>query len=313
MDTLTRIMSDKIRIIINDTPYYYNQTKDWELEHQIQLFRQDLYDSCKYDSWLSDKGALLFLKQAGLIPLNYEKMIQELSENIMNLKVNLYENRQQEKEVKKIRNRIRATEEQYYTLSSIANSLNRYTLDGYVDYEAELYMVSKKINNIPKEVDIVSIRDKVIEQMPSLDEIREVAKSHIWRTMWVAKKDWFTTNTLVSDNFIRLISMSKMYDSVHEHPNQPEAEVIQDNDMLDGWFIYENRKYEKEKLKNKIDSSLPSGGGNEVFYKTRSREEAMKIEELNSAAAKRIKENRRKLAKAKGTITDKDLALYERG
>ena len=38
-----------------------------------------------------------------------------------------------------------------------------------------------------------------------------------------------------------------MYDNVYESHERPNDKIIEDDDCLDGWFIVQRRKHEKDK------------------------------------------------------------------
>ena len=44
-----------------------------------------------------------------------------------------------------------------------------------------------------------------------------------------------------------------MYDNIQESMDCPTEDVINDDDMLDGWFIVQNRKREKDKKEKDVD------------------------------------------------------------
>ena len=69
-----------------------------------------------------------------------------------------------------------------------------------------------------------------------------------------------------------LCSFSRMYDSVYKNTECPSDDVIQDDDMLDGWFIQQTKEQEerqKEKLSEDKLSHLKHGNGQELSqYRT---------------------------------------------
>ena len=64
----------------------------------------------------------------------------------------------------------------------------------------------------------------------------------------------------------------------------PSEEVINDDDMLDGWFIVQNRKREKDKKEKDVDSTLGANAGkDEVFVMARpeDKERLKSIKDMN--------------------------------
>lgn len=82
-----------------------------------------------------------------------------------------------------------------------------------------------------------------------------------------------------------------MYSNVRQHPECPAEDIINDDIALDGWFIFQNRKSEKEKKKNAL---LDKIGGNirdkadHVFIMTKDEEEAKSIHDLNGPEEKQF-------------------------
>ena len=106
-----------------------------------------------------------------------------------------------------------------------------------------------------------------------------------------------------------VIVWSKMYDNVYENPECPNEEVIKDDDLLDGWFIYQQEKHKEEALKNDIQDRVTNPrmtGAQEVAIMAYNQEDVENINKLNSPVARRNKADRIKTVKSKGKATDLD-------
>ena len=74
-----------------------------------------------------------------------------------------------------------------------------------------------------------------------------------------------------------------MYDNVYESSESPSEEVIDDDDLLDGWFIIQRKKQEKEKLQSEVANMTNNEkitNSEEVYIFTDSAEEAERINDL---------------------------------
>ena len=80
------------------------------------------------------------------------------------------------------------------------------------------------------------------------------------------------------------MSLSKTYDNIREHTECPSDIIIDDDDALDGWMLYQRDKISKEQRKADIEGrlGLNKQNGNEVFLMTSSQEEVKEIFDLNS-------------------------------
>ena len=104
---------------------------------------------------------------------------------------------------------------------------------------------------------------------------------------------------------------SRMYDNVYENPERPSDEVIEDDDMLDGWFAKLRRDAEKERKQREVDSILnkkgAKGGKGEVCVVADSLEEANKIRDINGINEKMKMRQREAAVKQKGRLEEQDL------
>jgi hypothetical protein len=130
---------------------------------------------------------------------------------------------------------------------------------------------------------------KYQSNMITAETFRKIARSNKWRQMWNASKkrnDVFGKPAIDLDQFqLSLISFSSMYDNVYESPDQPNEKVIEDDDCLDGWFISEKRKREKEKKQAEVDKMLEGSkvaGSDEIYLVANDSQEAKEIYGLNS-------------------------------
>ena len=86
-------------------------------------------------------------------------------------------------------------------------------------------------------------------------------------------------------------------------------EVINDDDMLDGWFIIQRKKSESERAKSELEERTQNDkimNSDEVYVFTDSRKEADAIEGMNSVNSSMIKKERLQTIKGKGSAQDQD-------
>ena len=129
--------------------------------------------------------------------------------------------------------------------------------------------------------------------------------------MWIAQKgdalgkpscEW-------TDQQRYLVSFSKMYDNVYESTECPPEEVIEDDDILDGWFIKQRKDREESKQTKSSDHHFGShkGQGNqELFVMARDQQEAQTISNQNDVTGKQIVQTRKELTKQAGEKGIKD-------
>lgn len=150
--------------------------------------------------------------------------------------------------------------------------------------------------------------------------IRQIARSGAWRAIWGAAKQLgspFNTGlTEWSDTQRELIHWSLAYDNVYEAYERPGEDVVEDDDLLDSWFIRQHEKMEsrtnkaagEDKIKGK-DSR--KGGKNEQFIMA-DQEGAKKIYNMNDPMARANIRARQKVLQQRGTVKEQHMPDSQR-
>ena len=91
----------------------------------------------------------------------------------------------------------------------------------------------------------------------------------------------------------------------------PTKEVIEDDDMLDGWFIVQAEKREQEKAENEFDNNTNEKVKNsdEVFVMTKNEKDIHRVENMNSLDSKMVKKQRAAVMKKKDLLNSKILEM----
>jgi len=142
--------------------------------------------------------------------------------------------------------------------------------------------------------------------------IRKLARSGFWRVRWnIFKKAPHTlfersAKDLTNDQFM-LLYWSQVYDGVYESLERPPDDIVNDDEALDEWLLNQEEERKQEvgkkfygKGSNK-DSKINKAS--EIFKVVSSREEAEKINALNSTSVRNIrKAEEKKLRDSKGRL-----------
>jgi hypothetical protein len=118
-------------------------------------------------------------------------------------------------------------------------------------------------------------------------KLRLVVKSDLWRSYSNCAN--LIMNFLdINDDYRHLIGLHKMYDNARQHQESPSEDIIKDDDALDGWFLHQNRKAEKEKKKNAILGKVGDKNKNkdEIFLITNDAKESQEIFSVNDDKGK---------------------------
>ena len=163
---------------------------------------------------------------------------------------------------------------------------------------------SNDMNTIIQLCELIFLRSHL-----STEVIRELARSQQWKMFWEISKN---TNDLFegpvtswSWNQIELAYWSTIYDSVNEAYERPSREVIDDDDLLDSWFIRQSEK-NNAKANNTVSSQPNKSGRNEEFIMS-DKEGAKQVYNMNDPMSRAKIKARQKILHQKGVIREQDM------
>ena len=263
-------------------------------------------------SWMFDKG--LWTEED-------DNKIKDLEKNIEKLKVQMFENRYKSDVRETARLYLRATEKAIAKERSRKDMMFENTCEGVAFTKKCLEQVRRCafLGGEPcdmSQFEGTRVWASLTKQYLNERDVRELARSEPFRSVWLMKSD--TGQKLFLNTPDREITFdqrnisvwSRMYDNVQESQECPNEDVINDDDLLDGWFIIQKKKQEKERLISEVDNMTSNdkiAGSQEIFIFTDSRQEAENINSANTIHSQKLKQNRMKQIKQAGVIDDHNL------
>ncbi len=314
---VSRIMAGKIGIKIDGKTHFIGVPDPYD-----KYVAQEVFFASKRDAGFhgvfTEEDIQDVMIEKDLWTQDEEEQLESLPKRIENLKVALYEAMMKEKIFKATRKTLDKEKKRYKDLVVKKTSFNNFTQTGVANTLKLQYLLYTSIINKKGEYkydgdDFWEEEHKKIEDIfktylaAQIDEeiIRELARTEPWRSYWGAAKTegsvFGKSASELNAEQRSLINWSKFYDSIHEHMEAPTDEVIQDDDLLDGWLILQNRKRERDKLEKEIDKKIGKNkGAQEVYVMADSQEHADKIHSLNNPMARNIVKRRERQMDAAG-------------
>lgn len=221
----------------------------------------------------------------------------------------------------RIRKYLSAAKDELVKLYNTRHCFDHMTCIGYANYVKNMFIISestryknKKVNW--NKIDLNWIMNSYHEKLLDSDKIRVLARTYPWNNLWPNLK----TNGRIFDNVDltteqqMLISWSSMYDRIYESPDCPPEEVIEDDDMLDGWLLIQKEKRDKERKKQEVESATNSkiNNADDIFIMAETFEDAKKISLLNDARGNRVKQQRLSQIKKEGVVPEQRLTDVKR-
>jgi hypothetical protein len=242
-----------------------------------------------------------------------------LNKDLEHLRVEIFNARNNQSMKEKIRTYLRKGEQQLNEHLHKKNIYQENTCEGLALLEKSLELI-RRCTYVGSElydfesVDIREIWHLFYNNTCSDNQIRDIAKSEPWRSIWILRDsnsyELFSNNGReLSVDQKNLLVWSRMYDNINESPDCPGDDVIDDDDMLDGWFILQRKKRDKEKLESELDNTINHPklqNASEVFLMAKTDEDAERIDTINDLTGKMVKRERLSVIKQKGSAEQLD-------
>lgn len=317
------------RILIG---YYYVDIKntkykvtypDIQTKYHAEILYDEIIEDNKYDKvWLTKEEIKLYLEYNNTWNKEFEEKLSQNKKLLDLTKIDLYLNfsnakkkDSNKKRIKNIQKEIdnlvtRKSSMDHLTVEDHASSIkNQYIIMNCIYLEDELVFDNQDSDHYDSQI-VQKFLLEIINNMISPSDLKKLARSELCRSYFSScqiKKDFLNIN----DDYRHLNSLVNMYDNVRQHPECPSEEIIDDDDALDGWFIYQQEKIRKEKKKNEILNKV--GGkakdANEVFFISNDENELKEIFDINDMQGKQQIKNLITAAKN----SDKDIKWQDLG
>lgn len=306
-----RISSGKLYFSYDDTCYILNYPSV-DLRYEAEILYNSIIENDLYEEWMRKDSLAPILNKLGLWNSAQDKLLSQIEKSIENMKYDLYINRNDPKRVKSTRKDLSTYKESLNELYVKKHYLDNLTLEDYAQSKKQEFLIrntlhykhsdsrvfSDKLDSISYN-DYNNIVNTINEYAITIEEYKKVARNETWKTIWNCGKDNVFGKPAIdlTDEQRTLINLSVMYDRIYEHPEAPNETVLSDDDMLDGWMIYQKRQSEKQKQENDANSvSNRHGNAKEIFI-VADRDEVGDIMALNGAESQRIIKQREALIK----------------
>jgi len=315
----------RIRSGIYKVPYNGFTVKILTPTIEDELESCEVYDRSYYeamnDEIMTHEECLEWMMENELWTYEEDLKIKQITEEIENLKVNVYKKYNNGRLRESARIYLRAAEEGLKQLENKKNGYYGNTCEGIAQLDKSMFLIEccsyvggEKLD--PNSLDLNNLLNKYYSLILKEADSREIARSEPWRSTWGLRE----TNTInlfsnrdreLSVDQKNLLIWSRMYDNIQESMECPSDKVIEDDDALDGWFIEQRRKNEREKAVGVIEDSIQNDkikNSQEVIVFADNKTDAKTIHEMNSPNSKVIKKERQEVIKEKGSAVDLDFA-----
>lgn len=256
---------------------------------------------------LSKEEIIHYLINRGLWSIENELELEKIPDQISNAKLDMYNTYTRFGNVETKRKVLTFLNNKYNDLWAQKGQFDRFTIEGISNYHKICYLLccGAAIDYNKCDINLNKLFYTYINNTYNDTTIRQVAKSDDWRNYWRGIKLGFKIfgDILTRDQY-SLLSWSQFYDNIYESGECPNDEIIEDDDLLDGWCIFQRKKRKEDEKKRLGDKYKGSG---EIFIPVETPEQAAKVNAMNDQKARMIKRQREQLIVQKGTVLEQDM------
>ena len=308
------------RCVIIGTPYYVCAPSPAHRLEAEGLHSETLWE-CSFQGVLTNEEMLQVLLDNKLWTMEEEAELNSTPQRLDAVKVDLYSRHVafQSRRVDQCRKMLARMRKRQRELTRRRHQYDMFTQEGLAQTARMQYLVERSTRDQHNEpVDLSNtlwLLDRLLEEYtrnrPDEHDLRGLSRNPKWRMIWSSGRQegrvFGVPSTSLTDEQQTLIAWSKLYDNVNEHMEPPPQEVIDDDDMLDGWIILEQKKREKEQRERAQGSGKGKPGAQEMYIVAETPEDAKRIEQMNDASAAFMKRQRMAVLKKGGVVGEQHM------
>ena len=290
-----------------------------EDEYAISLAYMKSYERALEAELMTEDEMLDWMRSRELWTEDDDTKMTTIEKDLERLKVEIFNARFQSDKREHIRRYIRAAEKALGQQLDKKNSNKQNTCEGIASLEKSLALIKRctLVEGEPCDFEAIDINNVLYEfnnMILSEKDVRDLARNEPWRSLWLIKESYDLKLFANQDRELsidqkNLLVWSRMYDNIQESMDCPTDDVIDDDDLLDGWFIIQRKKQEKERAESELENRVGNekiSNSQEIFIVAETQKDAESINQVNTYGSQMIKKERMAVIQKKGQAIDLD-------
>lgn len=300
---LYRIIKGRLSITLNGLILCVYEPDSDIIDQSFNVYDEAYKKAYFSGSYIKEEIIELLMKYELWSPFD-DRKADELEDKIEELKVAAFKSFFDKKKLRGIKLSLRHIETEMLRYRSKKMTLDHLSCDGAAQFARSAWIIENTTFHKDKPYDwsrysVSNVMNVYNENKIQSATCRKIARNDPWRAMWANGKKHGNlfgkpAYDLTSDQ-IALCSYSTMYDNVYESTDSPNEKVLEDDDCLDGWFIVQRRKYEKDKKQREVDDMIKNpkiANSQEVFVVASDQAAANEVYGLNNPISRGVVRSR---------------------
>lgn len=292
--------------------------KPLTLEQESNLYNvyNEAYDESLSLDIMTNDSMQDWMYQNNLWDENDEAEIKNLEKDLEYFKVDIYNSRKDKRAVALLKHKLKKANQQLVDKAHVKNQYFHTTCEGVAESAKIAWIIENTTYKDDKLYDFSEFSEDYVTScyykgVFTEHQIRDLVLNDPWRSIWGFRKN---TNVPLFKNLDtyeltynqkHILTWSQLYENIAESAEPPTDMVIKDHDMLDGWFIVQDRKRKKEDAEKELEQGTKSErikNASEVFVMAKDKEDIANIHGMNDNEGRAIKKQREELINKKGTV-----------
>jgi len=304
---LYRILQGRLRYQCGDLVLYIHEPTRDIIEESFVIYDEAYKNAYFTGVYLKSELVEILVSNDLWTPFD-DREAEKIEKQIEEFKIQAFKSFFKTKELILIKRGLRALEKQLIKYRSKKICLDYVSCEGVAAFSQSVWTISNTTKDIEgnlynwQHITPLSVMKHYDNSQISASTFRSITRNEPWRSMWANGKQQSNifgkpTCDLTRDQ-LSLCSYAMMYDNVYESMETPDDNVIKDDDCLDGWFIVQRRKQEKDRKKRETEDLLSNpkiANSQEVFVMTSDQESADKLYDLNDPVSRGVVQSRQQL------------------
>ncbi len=294
------IIEDSIPFTFNNVVYSINSPSRQSKIIAGEIFFEFYYKALE-EGVLDSDGVYKLLEKYNIWNNQKETVFRKLKKDEEDMKVAVFENYLDSDRRATVKQLLRMNEAEMERMSQEKHSLDYLGAEfvgNYAKYQLllgnSIYRKGKPLWKsmrrweLPDEMANI-INKKLNRYKLNSEQYRDLANSDYWRGIYNIKRGVLFKRAVVdySDSQRQLLSWSQTYDNIYKSPDCPPQSIIDDNDAIDGWFIMQKRKRDRETNNSTIEGGMSEKIRNsEHIFVVAQPEDVDKVHSLNDVGGK---------------------------
>jgi hypothetical protein len=299
-----------------------------KLKYDAEILYDSIIEENKYDgSWMTEEEINFELARNDIWNKEDNTKLEVNKKALDSNKIELYLNFNIVSKRDKIKKSIKFLNRQINELYNKKNSLNHLSIKEHALTIKNEFLIMNSIYTLKNTLYFINPKDsnyetkelhyfikEILDNSIDITMLKLIARSELWRS-YINSSTQLENSINLNDDYRYLLSIHKMYENARQHPDAPSEEILTDDDALDGWFLFQNKKSEREKKKNATLDKLGDKmkDANHLFIVGENQEEIQEIYDLNDDKEKEIAKQVIDATYNSGKLTDwKDLPFVKK-